>query len=133
MIFAVLFSALPEAGMWCAHERKMQSMNNMLLDSYSTTRPSQRYSAKNQCRLVNFMFLAPNAANVSVVGDFNNWQPDIHPMKRMPDGGWTLAIPLHHGHHRYQFLVDGKAVNDPRAQGMARNEKNERVSLIAVS
>ena len=80
-----------------------------------------------------FTYIAPNAQNVSVVGDFNQWRDGVHPMTRLPDGGWAVSIPLHHGHHRYQFLVDGQAVNDPRAQGMARNEKNERVSLVAVS
>jgi hypothetical protein len=29
--------------------------------------------------------------------------------------------------------VDGKPVLDPRAQGIGRNELNEKVSLIAVS
>jgi hypothetical protein len=43
------------------------------------------------------------------------------------------SIPVHHGHHRYVFLVDGKPMLDPRAQGIARNDQNERVSLIAVS
>lgn len=105
----------------------------MLLDSYSSTKAGQRYSAKNQSRVVRFVLMAPDAQSVSVIGDFNQWQPNAHPMTRMPDGGWTTSIALHHGHHRYQFSVDGQAVNDPRAQGMARNEKNERVSLIAVS
>jgi len=35
--------------------------------------------------------------------------------------------------HRYQFLVDGKPVLDPRGTGMARDERYERVSLVAVS
>jgi hypothetical protein len=54
-------------------------------------------------------------------------------MKRQPDGAWLIQIPLHHGHHHYQFLVDGKPALDPRAQGIARNEQDEKVSLIAVS
>jgi len=54
-------------------------------------------------------------------------------MKRQPDGGWHLQIPLNHGHHHYLFLVDGKPMLDPRAQGVARNEQNEKVSLLAVS
>jgi hypothetical protein len=42
-------------------------------------------------------------------------------------------VVLGHGHHHYQFLIDGKPTLDPRAQGIARNEQNEKVSLIAVS
>lgn len=109
----------------------------MLLDSYTTPAyqagGTDRYSAKRTTREVNFFCLAAEAKSVSVIGDFNNWQPGVHAMKRQPDGGWTLRIPLHHGHHRYVFCVDGKSVLDPRAQGISRNERNERVSLIAVS
>lgn len=82
---------------------------------------------------INFFCFAPEATHVSLVGDFNDWQPTAHPMNRQPDGSWTAQVPLHHGHHMYQFLVDGKPVLDPRAHGVARNRRNERASLIAVS
>ncbi len=92
-----------------------------------------RYSARNMAKPVNFFCVAPGARAVFLVGDFNDWRPDAHPMNRQPDGSWHLAVPVHHGHHHYQFLVDGKPVLDPRATGVARNERNERVSLISVS
>ena len=94
---------------------------------------NSRYSAKNNVRPTNFLFFAPQAASVSVLGDFNNWSPNAHPMKRQPDGGWTAQIPLVHGHHQYVYLVDGVRTLDPRAQGTGRDPNNERVSLIAVS
>ena len=37
---------------------------------------------------VNFFCVAPEAGAVSVVGDFNDWKPDAHPMVRQPDGSW---------------------------------------------
>ena len=104
----------------------------MFLESYSIA-PMNRYSAKGSTRPINFIYLAPEAKKVSVIGDFNHWRPDANPMTRMPDGGWFARIPLHHGHHQYLYLVDGKAVLDPRAQGTSRNAKNEKVSIIAVS
>ena len=82
---------------------------------------------------INFFCMAPDAEAVSVIGDFNDWRPNAHPMQRQTDGSWQLQVPLYHGHHHYQFLVDGQSMLDPRAMGIARNEKNERVSLIAVS
>src|SRR5689334_9321874 len=100
---------------------------------HSHFRPSPRYSAKKMAKPVNFICTAANAKRVSLVGDFNDWHPDAAPMKRQVDGAWAVQIPLNHGHHHYQFLVDGKPTLDPRAQGTARNEKNEKVSLIAVS
>jgi 1,4-alpha-glucan branching enzyme len=92
-----------------------------------------RYSAKNMAKPVNFVCLAPNAKHVTLSGDFNDWSPDSHPMKRQPDGAWAIQVPLNHGHHHYRFLVDGKAALDPRAQGVARDLQGEKVSLIAVS
>lgn len=92
-----------------------------------------RYSAKKMAKPVNFICMAPTARQVTLIGDFNDWDPAAYPMKRQPDGAWLLQVPLHHGHHHYQFLVDGKPTLDAKAQGIARNEKNEKVSLIAVS
>ena len=92
-----------------------------------------RYSAKKTAKPVNFVCVAPSAKAVHLTGDFNDWDPAAHPMKRQPDGAWLLQLPLSHGHHHYRFLVDGKAVLDPRAHGVARDHQGEKVSLIAVS
>jgi 1,4-alpha-glucan branching enzyme len=84
-------------------------------------------------RTINFICNAPEARSVSLVGDFNHWNPAAHPMKQMPDRAWLLGVELKHGHHRYAFLVDGELTLDPRAQGVARSDKGERVSLVPVS
>jgi 1,4-alpha-glucan branching enzyme len=88
---------------------------------------------KKTLRTVNFICSAQQARAVSLVGDFNSWNPLSHPMKRMPDGAWLLSVELNHGHHRYAFLVDGTMTLDPRAQGITRNDRGERVSLVPVS
>lgn len=92
-----------------------------------------RLVGKRTLRGVNFVCDATQASDVRLVGDFNQWNPDAHPMKRMPDGVWLLSVELHHGHHRYAYLVDGVLTLDPRAQGITRNDQGERVSLIPVS
>ncbi|MFA7238936.1 MAG: 1,4-alpha-glucan branching protein GlgB [Sulfuricellaceae bacterium] len=41
-----------------------------------------------------FAVWAPNAERVSVVGDFNNWDGRLHPMRNLgPSGVWELFIP----------------------------------------
>ena len=102
------------------------------LENYSPLR-SKPYSAKNIVKPIPFCFVAPQARAVHLAGDFNDWHPDAHPMRRQVDGAWRLEIPLSHGHHHYIFLVDGKPTLDPRAQGIARDHKGDKVSLIAVS
>jgi len=84
-------------------------------------------------RAVNFVCNAPQAKSVALVGDFNHWNATANAMKQMADHSWLLTVELKHGHHRYAFLVDGVLTLDPRAQGITRNDKGERVSLVPVS
>ncbi|CAG9182719.1 1,4-alpha-glucan branching enzyme GlgB [Cupriavidus laharis] len=60
---------------------------------------------------VRYAVWAPNARRVSVIGDFNGWQPARHPMRlRHPSGIWELFIPEAMGARpgcRYKFdLLD---------------------------
>jgi len=92
-----------------------------------------RYGADENLRWRNFICHAPQAKRVSVVGDFNHWNPSTHPMKQGTDGAWITRIELRHRHHRYAFDVDGQRVLDPTAMGVTRDDHGERVSLLAVS
>ena len=103
------------------------------MESASPFFSTQRYSAKRMLKPVNFICVAPVAKTVALVGDFNGWNPEANPMKRQPDGAWLVQVSLHHGHHQYRFIVDGKPELDPRAGGIARDRAGERVSLIAIS
>jgi 1,4-alpha-glucan branching enzyme len=94
---------------------------------------SDAKTERRPLHLVDFFCRAPQAQSVFLIGDFNEWQPTAHPMNRMPDGCWVLRLELPHGHHQYLFLVDGKPTLDPNAMGKAHNERNETVSLIAIS
>jgi hypothetical protein len=66
---------------------------------------------------VKFVLVAPQAARVSLVGDFNSWDPAATPMERTPTGGtWSVVVPLSAGRHEYAFVVDGKQwLPDPSA------------------
>ena len=102
---------------------------NATLEKPKTT----KYSAKYNSRPISFFFASSKAKSVNLVGDFNGWDPNAHPMQRREDGWWFLQVPLTHGHHQYYFLVDGVATLDEHAQGIARNDRDEPVSVIAVS
>jgi hypothetical protein len=71
-------------------------------------------------RVIKFVLVAPHAATVSVVGDFNDWDATATPMTRTPTGGtWSVAVPLREGRHVYAFVVNGangtQWVADPSA------------------
>ncbi len=95
--------------------------------------PPSHYSAKPYLHHASFYCIAPKAQEVTVVGDFNDWNPTASPMRRMPDGRWMASLELPHGCHQYLFLVDGRPLLDLNASGVARNNRNERVSLVAIS
>jgi 1,4-alpha-glucan branching enzyme len=55
---------------------------------------------------VNFAVWAPNATGVSVVGDFNGWDPLRHPMrKRVPSGIWELFVPGLKEGTLYKYII----------------------------
>ena len=66
---------------------------------------------------VKFVLVAPQASEVTVVGNFNDWNPATHPLQRTATGGtWSVTIPLEAGRHEYSFVVDGKHwMPDPAA------------------
>ncbi len=92
-----------------------------------------RYSAKRNLHRADFFCHAPEAKQVSIVGDFNNWNPNVTPMIRQPDGRWMASLELTHGYHQYAFQVDGKRVLDPNAAGKTRDSQSQPVSLAAIS
>jgi len=67
--------------------------------------------------VVKFVFFAPQAGTVSVVGDFNDWSTRATPMRPSANGGvWSVTLPLSVGRHLYAFVVDGNEwMADPRA------------------
>ncbi|HVZ48452.1 MAG TPA: isoamylase early set domain-containing protein, partial [Gemmatimonadaceae bacterium] len=65
---------------------------------------------------VRFTLVAPRAARVAVVGDFNHWDPARTPMRRAADGSrWEITVPLAPGRYDYSFVVDGVLATDPSA------------------
>jgi hypothetical protein len=66
-------------------------------------------------RVVKFVLIAPQAARVAVVGDFNGWDDTKTPAIRQADGTWATFVTLRPGRHVYSFIVDGQFIPDPTA------------------
>ena len=55
-----------------------------------------------------FRVWAPNAQNVAVVGDFNDWKP-VHPMEKITEQGlWDLFIPDISEYSVYKYQITDK-------------------------
>lgn len=85
-------------------------------------------------RAVKFVLIAPQAARVSVVGDFNGWDAKATPMTTHgPDGTWTVYVPLRPGLHTYSFVVDGTHfVPDPAAPLAPDDGYGHKSSVVLV-
>jgi hypothetical protein len=56
--------------------------------------------------LVTFVFPAPTAEKVSVVGDFNQWSPTANPMSRIGNTDfWSVTVPMSVGRHIFSYFA----------------------------
>ena len=63
---------------------------------------------------VTFSLKNTEAKEVFLTGDFNNWQPEKHPMRKDKRGTWKKQVMLSPGNYEYKFLVDGQWREDPQ-------------------
>ncbi len=68
-----------------------------------------------------FTLLAPQARSVFLSGDFNEWSPSSHPLKKNKEGIWKISVSLDPGQYQYRFLVDGEWQNDPASPECVAN------------
>ena len=65
---------------------------------------------------IQFVLVAPKASTVSLVGDFNDWDPSTTRLLSGAGGVWSITVPLRPGRYQYAFLIDGNRwVADPAA------------------
>lgn len=69
-------------------------------------------------RQVEFTFFRPDARQVRVVGDFNNWTTDGPTMDRDERGYWRLRMELPPGEFRFRYRADGRWYTDYAAFGV---------------
>ena len=82
--------------------------------------------------VIKFVLVAPQAARVAVVGDFNGWDISATPAKRQPDGTWTTFVSLPPGRHVYSFVVDDQFIRDPDAPRAPDDGFGQNNSVIVV-
>lgn len=83
-------------------------------------KPEERKKAV--LKRVEFVFSAPEAREVFVAGEFNNWDARANPLKKDKNGVWNITLPLTPGRYEYRFLTDGKWENDAFCSGCVPNE-----------
>lgn len=83
--------------------------------------------------IIRFALVAPGAKSVSIVGDFNGWDPNATPLVAGKDGTtWLVEMPLSAGRHVYAFMVDGDIVADPSAPRVGDHDFGVQNSVVLV-
>ena len=78
------------------------------------------------------VYEAPEAKEVYLAGDFNNWSLDSLPLHRSADGVWRTRVALTPGEHQYRLIVDGTWQDDPRARAFVANEFGSQNCVLRV-
>jgi hypothetical protein len=96
-----------------AHVTKQPTGSPVVAERPHTTAPAGDPAA----RTIRFVLVAPEAAMVTLVGDFNRWSPAATPLRSAGISGvWTVDVPLPAGRHEYAFVINGaRWVPDPAA------------------
>lgn len=83
-------------------------------------------------REVAFSLSAPEAKEVHLAADFNNWRLDETSRMIQENGSWIKRIKLEPGQYHYRFVVDGIWSEDPNNPKKEINPFGQLNSLIEV-
>ena len=78
----------------------------------------------------------PVGRGVSVVGDFNAWDPQTHPLKRRSNGTHSVVIDLTSAvanQYRFRYLdTDGRFFDDDDADRIEPNGLGDTHSVLTI-
>ena len=73
---------------------------------------TKKKEEKPKEKKIEFVFYAPEAMQVFLAGDFNNWDTQSLPMKKGKDGTWKAKIKLAPGRYEYKLFANNAWVED---------------------
>ena len=87
----------------------------------------------SQQQSVQFVFRAPSAERVALVGDFNDWDSEATPLREVAGGMWIVTVPLTAGRYTYTFVVDGERwMADPAAPPAPPDDSGRPSSVVTI-
>ncbi len=92
----------------------------------------ERYAPRDSGDRVRFSVSAPSAKRVSLVGDFNSWNPAAVPMRRGSSDVWVVDVRLEPGRHVFAFSIDGSIRADSAAPRAVEDDFGVPGSVVVV-
>ena len=94
-------------------EEVIMDARKLFLDDFYQEAENFMANMSSKMKAQTFSLLAPEAKNIYVIGDFNNWNVnESNRLQKMPDGRWEKRIALKPGIYKYKFIVDGEWRHD---------------------
>ena len=84
-------------------------------------------------KTVTLKVAAPQAKEVYLAGEFNNWKLDDNSRMEQANGCWTKKLDLNNGKYRYRFVIDGNWSEDPANPLTQLNSYGTLDSLLEVN
>lgn len=81
---------------------------------------------------VTFWYRSAPGHFVSVIGEFNHWDPYWDRMEEIRPGLYRASLKMPAGQHYYGFSVDGERTLDPRNVENAQDYEGFRVSTVVI-
>jgi 1,4-alpha-glucan branching enzyme len=100
-----------------------------------TSKAQKKSSPANKKKTIQsteFSLHAPEAEQVYLVGDFNDWNPEQYSMRKFKTGLCTKKLKLAPGRYEYKFVVDGEWWIDPANDNRQITDMGEN-SIMEVS
>lgn len=93
----------------------------------------QIYGARQEGEIVIFRSRNPEATEVQLAGDFNDWMPHTTPMRRLANGDFEARLRLPKGRYRYRLVIDGRWSHDVHNPVIETNEYGELNSIVEIA
>jgi len=98
----------------------------------SKTTGAKAKAQRKTIQSTEFSLTAPDAKEVFIAGDFNNWNASEHAMRKFKDGKYVKMLKLKPGRYEYQFIVDGQWRTDPANPNRQSNSFGSENSVIEI-
>jgi len=99
----------------------------------TAAKPAAATKAQASIPATEFKLAAPDAKEVFLAGDFNDWNPTEYRLRRYKDGIYKKKLQLKPGRYQYLFRVDGEWWTDPEHPERTSNPFGSENSVITVS
>lgn len=94
--------------------------------------PKMKEAPRSRVKKVRFSVRLPQADEVMLTGEFNNWNPDGIPLHHSGGDEWYTLLELAPGEYQYRLRADGAWADDPGASRRVENPFGTQNCVLTV-